>query len=250
MRLARAIVNDMLRTSAGSILTNTKPFTIEYLNAAIDDCQEYLANNGVASNIRDNVILTPLTPVPSSLINPSTQVNVSIAGYFDGAVTHPTPALPVDLIIPLRLWERQTGSLQEFQDMGQPMDGLSPIQQGPTFGKWEWREDQINLNGSTQTRDLRVRYEAGFVPISGTADLTQAVIKIRGGKRAVAFGVVSYYAAARGAAQQPWAEQQMYKKLDEIVNRQVRKDQRIAFRPRAYNADRSTIDGSLSGSYK
>jgi hypothetical protein len=238
----------MLRSSAGQTLKNDRPFTIEYLNASVEDCQEYLANNGVTSNIKDDVILSPLTPVTNP--DPAVQVYVSVEGYFDGVQIHKTPALPVDMIIPLRVWERQTGSGQQFQAMNQPEDGLPSRLQGPYYGLWEWREDRIAMIGSTQTRDLRLRYEAGFVPLAANADLTQAIIRIRGGKRAVAYGVAEYYAAARGAPQQTWAEQQKLKRLDELVNRQVRKDQRIAFRPRAYNSDRSSIDGSLSGSFK
>lgn len=248
LNLARAIVNDMLRSSAGQTLSNTKPYTIEYLNAAVEDCQEYLANNGVTSNIKDDVILSPLTPVQN--VNPGVQVYVSVEGYFDGSVMHSTPALPPDMILPLRLWERQTGSGQTFQPMNQPEDGLPSVQQGTFFSMWEWREDKIALFGATQSRDLRVRYEAALLPIKNDADLTKAIIKIRGGKRAVAFAVAEYFAAARGAPQQTWANQQKTARLDELVNRQVRKDQRIAFRPKAYNADRGSIDGSLSGSFK
>lgn len=248
LRLARAIINDMLRSTSGQTLSNTKPYTIEYLNAAVDDCQEYLANNGITSNIKDDFILSPLTPV--STPNPSVQVYVSVEGYFDGAVIHPSPALPPDLIVPLRAWERQTGSNQEFQPMSQPEDGLPSVNQGFYFGQWEWREDRIVMVGATQSRDLRIRYEAGFLPLAADADLTKAIIKIRGGKRAVAFGIAEYYAAARGAPQQTWAETQKKARLDELVGRQVRKDQRIAFRPRGYNSDRSSIDGSLSGSHK
>jgi len=238
----------MLRSSAGQTLSNDKPFTIEYLNASVEDCQEYLANNGVTSNIKDDFILTPLTPVPAA--NPAIQVYVSAEGYFNGATMSKTPALPPDLIVPLRLWERQTGSGQIFQPMNQPEDGLPSVQQGTYFGMWEWREDKIALFGSTQSRELRMRYEAALLPIGTDADLAEAIIKIRGGKRAVAFGIAEYYAGARGAPQQTWAAQQKKARLDELVNRQVRKDQRIAFRPKAYNADRSSIDGSLSGSFK
>jgi hypothetical protein len=238
----------MLRSTAGQTLSNDKPYTREYLNAAVEDCQEYLANNGVTSNIKDNVILTPLTPVASP--NPAIQVYVSVDGYFDGATIAPTPALPPDLILPLDCWERQTDSGQTFQPMRQPEDGLPSVQQGPFFGMWEWREDRINLFGANQTRDLRVRYEASLLPIGATDNLADFIIRIRGGKRAVAFGVAEYYAGARGSQQQGWAAEQKKARLDELVNRQVRKDQRIAFRPRGYNSDRGYVDGSLSGSFK
>src|SRR5271154_3442495 len=92
LQLARASINDMLRTTAGAILTDTAPFTVVYLNAAIRRVQRELANNGITSNIRDNVILTPLTPAVGS--DPSIQVYVSQMGYFDGTNMNATPTLP------------------------------------------------------------------------------------------------------------------------------------------------------------
>lgn len=248
MRLARAIVNDMLRTRDGFTLANQKPYTIEYLNAAIEDVQEFLANNGITSNVKDNVILTPLTAVPT--ISPATQVYVGIDGYNDGTTLHATPKLPVDLILPLKAWERQTDSNGQFLEMNQPQDGLPSRNQGPNFGLWEWREDRIYLIGATSSRDIRVKYEASLATIADTSDFATTVIPIRGGKRALAFGVAEYYAIARGAPQQALAAEKKLENMQQLVNRQVRKDQRIAFRCRGYRDRSNTIDGSLGGSYR
>lgn len=250
MTRARAFVNDMLRSTAGQNLTDVRPFALEYLNASIDDCQEYLANNGVTSQIKDNVIIVGLTPV----INPDAgiQTNLSSTGYFNGTSTTSLVTLPQDLIVPLVLWERPTGSLIQFRKMNQPKDGLPSRVQSSYLELWDWFEDQINFRGATQSIDLRLRYEASIQPISSAANLAQAVIPIRGGLNALAFGVAEYYANVRlpGGPAATWAATRKLQKLDELVNRQVRKDQRISYRPRGFRDDGDTLEGSLGGSYR
>jgi hypothetical protein len=247
MQLSRASVNDMLRSIAGQTLTNVKPFTVVYLNAAIRRVQRELANNGITSNIRDNVIITPLTPATVS--DPSIQVYVDNLGYFDGTSVNPNVTLPADLILPLQIWERQTGSGGRFVEMDRPQEGLMARAPGQYFGQWEWREDRINMTGSTLTEDLRLRYEATLARIAASDDLTKVTIRIRDGEDALAAGVVMQYARTRGSAlrqeAKTWFDDEMY----QLINRSVRADQRVVYRPRGFRAG-SSIDGALSGDYK
>src|SRR5271168_1345424 len=251
LQLARASINDMLRTTAGATLTDTAPFTVVYLNAAIRRVQRELANNGITSNIRDNVILTPVTPAATA--DPSVQVYISQLAYFDGVNMNPTPTLPNDLIFPLEVWERQTGSAAQFQPMTQPQEGLASRIPGSYLGQWEWREDRINMNGSTLTEDLRLRYEASLARITiPVAPLTYGSISIPivDAEDALAAAVTLQYARTRGSAlrqeAQEWFKDEMY----QIINRYVRKDQRIEFRPRGFRAGSGSIDGALQGDTK
>ena len=248
MNLARAIINDMLRTRAGQNLTDTKPYSIEYLNASIEDVQEALANAGVTTQIADNFILSSITPVPT--IDPGIQVYIDVNGYFNGVEVLAQPRLPRDMILPLLVWERQTGSGQQFQKVEPAADGLPSQRQGPYYGQYEWRQSKIWLVGSTETRDLRLRYEQALLPYAQDQDLSKAIIPIRGGKRALAFGVAEYYAGARGAPQETWAASKKKDHIDQLVNRQIRKDQRRVYRPRGYRDRGNSIDGSLGGSYR
>jgi hypothetical protein len=249
MNLARAWANDQQISTAGQILIDTAPFTAEYLNGAIQTAQAYLANNGVTSNLIDDFILTPITPVATQ--DPSVQTFISYDGYYDGAVMHATPALPPDTMVVLKCWQRQTGSGQWFQEFGQPQDGLQSYIPGPYFSRWEWRQDRLNFNGATNTLDVRIRTEATLpiiAPATTDNPFSNTVIRIRNGTRALAALVVNQYCMARGAAQQPAVEQMAMRYLDELVNRNVRRDQRIAYRRGSYSSG-DTIDGSLSGSY-
>jgi hypothetical protein len=248
---ARADVNDMLRSTTGQIMTDTAPFTNVQLNGAIRRVQRELANNGITSNIRDNVILTPLTPAPNS--DPSIQVYVSQFGYFDGTNMNQTPTLPADCILVLEVWERQTNSGAQFQYMPQPQEGLQSRIPGSYFGQWEWREDRINMTGSTITEDLRIRYEASLARVSvPVAPLTYAnvTIPILDGLDALSAAIVMKYARTRGSAMRQEAKEWFDDEIYQLVNRHVRRDQHVSYRPAGFRAGGGRIDGSLIGTTK
>ena len=248
MNLGRALINDMIRATGGQILTDTAPYTIFFLNSAIRKTQRYLANNGLLSNVVDNAILTPITPVVNQ--DPATQVFISALGYYNGTNTLSQPVLPPDLILPLSIAQRQTGAGAQFSPMMPAKGPLMSRIPGPYFGEWEWRNDAINMVGSTNTMDIRVRYEGRLPRISPTANFSNTTINIRDGEDALAMAMVMRYAFSRGAAQRAEAKAEWKEECDELINRYVRKDQRIAVRPKGYAAGGGTIDGALSGDYR
>jgi hypothetical protein len=249
MNDARAFINDMLRSQAGSILTDSAPFTVPMLNSSIRRTQRYLANNGLLSNVVDNAILTPIVPVANS--DPGTQVSISALGYNNGSSqVLSQPVLPPDLILPLSLAQRQTGSGAQFTPMSPAKGPLMSRIPGPYFGEWEWRQDALCMVGCTNTMDIRLRYEGRLPRISQTANLSQTTINIRDGEDALASGLAMLYGFSRGAAQRAEAKLMWKEDCDELINRYVRKDQRIAVRPKGFAAGGGTIDGALSGDYR
>lgn len=248
MLLARAVINDMIRQAGGAILTDTAPFTIVFLNAAIRKTQRYLANNGLLSQVVDNWILTPITPVANS--DPGTQVFIGFNGYNDGAATHATPALPPDLLLPLDIAQRQTNSGQQFTPMWPARSGLMSRIPGPYFGEWEWRGDALRMVGCQNTMDIRIRYEQSVARITPGTNLQTATIPIMDGEDALTFALVTYYSFSRGSAQRQEANAGWLDACDQLINRYVRKDQRIAVRPKGYAAGGGTIDSALSGDYR
>jgi len=248
MNLARAMINDMIRVTGGMILTDTAPFANPMLNSAIRKTQRYLANNGLLSNVVDNAILTPITPVAN--LDPGTQVFISALGYYDGTTTHSQPVLPPDLILPLSLMQRQTGSGAQFTPMYPAKLPLMSRMPGQFFGEWEWRSDAINMVGSVNTMDIRVRYEGRLPRVAVAADLTKTTINIRDGEDVLGAAVAMIYSFSRGSAQRAEAKAVWKEEADELINRYVRKDQRIAVRPAGFRAGEGTIDGALSGDYR
>lgn len=248
MQLVRALVNDMLRDTAGRIITNTSPMALPYLNSAIRRVQRYFANNGLENFINDNVILAAISATVSS--DPSVQCWISANGYFDGLKVNAQPILPSDLIVPLAVWARQSNSGAKFDPVAPAHgDGLPSRAPGQVIDQYEFRNDKINFIGSTLTMDMRLRYEAAIPSIGTNADLTKVSIPLRDAHEALAAWVVYYYGFARGSIMRLEAEKMAEKAMDEVINRHVRKDQRIGYRSAGYSAGGS-INGALTGSFK
>lgn len=239
MNRARAMVNDAWNGGAGRILTDSAPFTIEYLNSALEELQDDLGNNGVITLTIDNVILTPVTPPP--VIDPSIQVSISYEGYFDGSIMHATPALPGDLAMVDFLWERVTGSCDAFLPMHEPQSSLPSRLQGTFLREWEYRTDAIWMVGSTQTEDLRLRYQTRFPTIAAGTSLTNVQVNILASTNALATLVAYQYARARGAQQFPAISADADKQKFKILNRYARHQQGQPCHRQPYQRDTNGV---------
>src|SRR5271157_3945557 len=184
--LLRALGNDMLFSAAGEILTDTQNFMFPLLNEALAEVQGELRNHGVDTFTKET-ILTPILVV--AIKDPAVQVIVSDTGYFDGSNNYPSPYVPSDLIEPILLWERQTGSTEDFVPMKQILDGLPSVTQSSRLRIWEWRGDQIVMPGATQSNDLRLRYKGSQANFVTTND----VLYIRDGAAPVAYFMLKLY---------------------------------------------------------
>jgi hypothetical protein len=228
--LARAIINDTFNNGAGRILTDANKATFEYLNSAIEYVQDELGNHGIPTFTKE-IILTPILPVAVS--DPTVYPSISYTGYFDGKNTHTTPVIPQDLLVPWRLWERQTGSNAPFHEMGRPEDGLPSYRQDFKLRQWEWRGDSIFLLGATQTNDIRLRYEARLPFVTQPTD----IIPIKGVTNILAQLLAYKYAKARGAVQAADLMADANKMIQQICNRNARMNQRRRYRRQAWGGN-------------
>jgi hypothetical protein len=157
---ARTRLNDAIASLGGDILTDTQPFTGTMTNLAWRKLQAYLANLGYSNYKRKFwAIAMPVT----ATFDPS-QPNIwTWTAYFDGTSYWSTPqinVLPFDLICPLYLRERQTGSNSRFIPMKYMVDGLIETRKYPWNRQWEWKNNGIYLPGTTTSVDLEVEYAA------------------------------------------------------------------------------------------
>ena len=234
MNRARAFVNDAFQGGAGRILTDRAPFTVEYLNSSLEELAQRIRNRGVITLEYDNVILGPITALPAP--NPAVQVYVSFDGFFDGTKLNKLPVLPGNCLQVLEVWERQVGSGLPFQPMKQARP-LPSYLQGPWFNQWEFRQDRINLCGSTITEELRIRYTAALQPISPATTenpWSNVTIRILASINALAKIVAYNYALARGAqaAATMKADAMEFTKL--ITNAYTRQNQRTRYRRKRF----------------
>lgn len=224
MLLIRAIANDMIYSQAGEILTDNANFTLPLLNDALEWFQNEVNNSGVETFTKE-VILTPLTPVPGvSSTDPATQVWVSDTGYFNGVsyTIGPQLQVPPDLLVPMVLWERQTGSQENWLLMQEVPDGLPSTVPGDRFGMWEWRQDQLVMPGAVQSNDIRLRYTGSLAQFVSTDD----TLYFRGATGSIAYKMVSTYLASKNPQAAIQADAEAKVRINQIITRSSRMQQR------------------------
>ena len=105
----------------GQIFTDNpviSPFVLPMLNASIREVYRELRNIGAPTLLKDNVIISGLTPVFGANgfgePDPAVQCFLSYSGYFDGNSINNNLLLPSDLLYPEAVFERQTGTNNTF----------------------------------------------------------------------------------------------------------------------------------------
>lgn len=248
MNLVRSLINDTQAGATatpgeGQIFTNNpaiSPFTQPFLNSSIRELYRELRNVGQPTLIKDNVIITAL-PVVNSPINgvggpdPAVQTYLSTTGYFDGVQLWPAFLLPGDVLYLEKIWERQTGTNDNFQEMDQPQEGLAGVAQGPCFKEWEWRNDNANFHGATTERDVRLRYYCALPQFfSQTLDFETTYVPIMDCTDAVAYKTAVKYARMLGspglADLQAEAKEQMF----QLKNATTRRAQTVEYQRQSY----------------
>lgn len=229
--LIRALANDMIYSQAGEILTDNANFMAPLLNDALEWFQNEVNNHGVDTFTKETW-LTGIGPI--TVNDPGVQVNISDTGYFDGTNNNPLPQVPNDLLEPILLWERQTGSTEDWIPMQQIPDGLPSVQQSSRFGIWEWREDGIYMLGATQENDIRLRYKGTIAQFVTPQD----TLYFRGACGPIAFKMVSNFLISKNPEQAQIAAQEADKRLSQIATRNARTKQREAVTRISYGSPR------------
>lgn len=193
--LARSIANDAALSLAGNLLADDQPYTYTLLNQAWRTLQRKLANSGYETLIKE-VLLNDFTPIVTA--EAGLQVYFNWTEYWNGSNVYETPVLPQDCIVPLRLWERTAGTVQQFVEMRPVNDGLPSISQASMFRYWDWRNDKVYMLGALQANDIRVRYCAYLADIVQQENGT-TVVPIMRCADALANYIVWAFARARGS---------------------------------------------------
>lgn len=231
--LVRSIVGDDKPGATGipgegQILTNASVTLQNFMNSAIRDLYRDVRIMGQPTLIKDNYIVLGVPPVNSSLgvgvMNPAVQVALQYTGFFDGLQMWPNLTLPQDMILPLEVWERQSGTQFPFSQMVQSKSALYPQNQAQWMGNWEWRTDAIWMPGATLSVDLRLRYICSFADLAAPGiDWTQTFVPILDCSEAVAYKTALMVPGRLGGGSLEYAmmmEQKATFKLRQQVTRQ------------------------------
>ena len=217
--LTRSLLND----AAGNWATDS--VLLPYLNSAYRTLQRKLGNTGGDGEITDNALLV-VAAIPANQQDPSTETVLNDA-------TAPPNQLPTNLKVPLKIWERENGTSNDFVEMQDWTNkgGLPSRPQGFTLNSWEWRTDGIYFIGATVDVQIRLRYESYFYDLVGPAD----IVLIRGAQEALAYMTAGLAGMARGSPLAPQMEQLAVDAQEDVILENVRANARQGARRRPYN---------------
>src|SRR5256885_15202440 len=217
-----ALVRSLLNDAQGNLFTDA--VLLPYANSAYRKVQRALRNAGAGGFLQDDVLL-----VVSGITQTDTSLQVSITD-----ATAPPNQLPTDLLFPLKIWERRSGSTQDFIEMVDLSQhgGLPSRAQGLTLSVWEWRVDGLYFLGATQDTQIRLRYLKAYPDLS---DATSPVL-VRNAQEAIAYATAALAGWARGSPLAEKWDDAAADGLDNLVSCSVRREQQSARRRRPFSA--------------
>lgn len=230
LQSARVRLNDAIQSISGDILTDLAAFTPQTVNNAWRRLQEYLSDRGF-SKFDSEIIFTNVPAWGST--DPGVFVFFNWATYNDGVNPWPNPVLPQDMMSPLELYERATGSNGIFLPMDQQLNGLPTANPGTSAGArdnlnrlWEWRGDAIYLPGALQATDIRMRY-ASYLPDFVYNGGWNSPVPIMRSLNSFAWFVCSEIARPRGDMDAGQFDQYAMDAAEQIFNRDYREGRRL-----------------------
>ena len=209
-------------TSAGVGSTFTDVVLLPYINSAYRKVQRSLAMAGQTTFLSDDNLVV-ITALPA--VDPGAQV-----AFTDST----TPQLPLDLIVPLKLWERRNGTNDDFVEMADTTEtgGLPSRAQGQMLQQWEWRADGIYFVGALQDVQIRLRYEKLMPDL---VDMTSGVL-VRSAQDAIGYLAAGLASLPRGSQDAAKWDAAGMDGLENLIAAAVRQQQRVPRRRRPYSA--------------
>lgn len=201
----------------GNILNPNQPGVLPLMNLKYRELQDRLISNGVETYNKYGY-LYGIPPANTS--NPSSQVSIDFAGFFDGQNKWAKWTLPVDCLKILEMWERQSGN-NYWSQMTPVADSISTRPIMPFFHEWDYETDVLYLPPQNQTNDLKFKYLC-YAPDITTVNSPILVARCQS---ALAYRVAAEIAKMRGGLEMAgiWNQDaDNYEKA--IVNRTARSE--------------------------
>ncbi len=233
----------------GQILVDNLAVSVtgaNFFNSAVRELCRKLRIVNAPMLIADNHVLFNIPPMNGPMgfqvADPAVQVYIGFNGYYDGTDWLNGPGnswqLPQGCYQVMRCWERENGSNDIFNDMGEPANGLEGVYQTSGWGRWEWRQNMVCLPGSLDYRDLRLRYKmilnAMFV---ANADPATTYLPIMGCEEAVARIIDRLYAARQGGSVYEMRKAEADSAIWDLLNEEVQGKQGQNYRTLAYGSE-------------
>lgn len=200
LNLVRSKMLDTIGSLAGDILTDAQPFMQEFTNAGWREFQFFLATLGYSAFKIPFLgygypTVDRTDPALWTSLSWTQFVNASGGVFVPPAVA----VLPRNMILPLRVSERVTGSQSRFCHMQMAIDQLPETGKGPYNGWWLWENNSLYMPGSIYSMDLRMElaiYMPDFLTLAGVQWYNQPVPIMRA-KTALAYFICDEVVQAR-----------------------------------------------------
>lgn len=260
--LLRTLVNDdgagvTDTVGEGQIVVDNQSIsvkTINALNEAIRQVYRELRNVGSPTLIADNYVVTDLPPVHGvngvAIPDPSAQVSLQYGGFFDGQQMWPAYTLPINMLAPIRVWQRQTNTNNPFNDLPQAQDGLISGYQNQGLGQWEWRQGALWMNGSIFNCDIRLRYQLKLPLFFGqNLNYSTTYVPIPDCVSAIAYKAAYIIAFSLGSDQAPSLDQSAKEAMQQLKNETVRRAQTVPYHRQPYGEPTGGFGFGFGGVY-
>lgn len=216
-----SLVRSLLNDAQGNLFTDA--VLLPYLNSAYRKVQRALGNAGGGGFIQDDALL-----VVSAVSAPDASLQVCVSD-----ATAAPNQLPTDLLVPLKLWERASGSTDDFEEMVDLTrhGGLPSRVQDTTLSVWEWRADGLWFVGATQDTQIRLRYLKAYPDL---VDATSPVL-VRNAQEALAYATAGLAGWARGSPLAEKWDDAAVDAIEDLVVATVKREQQSVRRRRPYS---------------
>lgn len=257
IQFARVLINDAQGSLSGQELADTNPQVWPLLNLCYAKMCNELEDNNVEAATTTEAIVGPLTGSTQAAIDPNTQAQLGYLGYWNGdpnTATDATVYLPADLLQPLKLWERPSGSNLPFMPMSQNYGGLEArwgigfVVGATRFGVWEFRSvgggvNAICLPAINTTQEIRIRYVPSLAVLEKNPDGTYPQIPLARAGEALAYAVAAEWARIRGSANYPSLKGEYENQMRIIANKSAKRENAGFTRPQGYGYGRQQRRG-------
>lgn len=217
-----------------------------FYNSAVRELSRQLRLVRAPMLIVDNYVLSGIPPMNGpmglAVADPSVQVYISTSGYWNGSTFQTAWSLPAGCFQVTKCMERETGSQNNFTHMAEPQNGLDGLTQTNGWGRWEWRQDRVNLPGSLDTRDLWMRYDmllqAQFVQAANPAT---TYLPIMDCEESIARKIDRMYAYRQGGTMLMMARQEEKDATNAFLNEQIHRQQGVEYQTNAYGNEAAPL---------
>jgi hypothetical protein len=242
LNLVRSKMLDTIGSLAGDILEDSQPFMQEYTNAGWRELQYFLATLGYSALKAPFIgvgypVVASYDPALWTSLSWTAFINTDGTNYLPPYVT----VLPQNMILPLKVSERVTGSQSKFYPMEMDKDSLAQTRKGPYNGHWLWESNTLYMPGSIYSMDLRMElaiYLADFVTSQDESiQWYEQPVPIMRAKTALAYFIADEVVQAREDLSGSFTAKAQ-QAARQIFNIEVSQKQRVPTQRRPFNGNR------------